>query len=441
MNLSGLKERGILDETYTPEKILQTAIDDSKVVGAWSLAGNAAFAQFARFMGANPVSIGIKKDKFVNAWDNAQKLKAVTPGPAGELIDDLTTPQLMGLTDTGTKGQRGILQREVEHASEVGEEAVDVERRLIAQENLIKKGYDDIFEQTGVHPVALDLGDPVVLKQSFGRRIIDDVDLEDIKDLPTDEKALAFKLKGAMNRNEPEALFDAIWKDGKISNTQTLLKILPEDSIADFQKLIYRDFVEKGSNSPAAISQYLKQHGEGLRVVFGEEFVEGLNTYNKIIKSIDVQASKGFLIDDELMRMTTNLARAYVGIFTRPGRVITAINQVRRKLKLTSFEDMILNPDELYKRIQRGERLRKGAIAPEIKLFGKEGLIDSEFKVAARALARYYGQEEGGTSKAEPDQPSALPLAIPEIAPSDLEGVEIEELNKGGMPLMELKYN
>jgi hypothetical protein len=416
-NLKGLKERGILDETYTPEKIMQTAMDDSKVVGAWSLGGNAAFATFAKFMGANPANIGIDKETFKNAWETAQDIKASGSKIEGDIIDTMTTPQLMATSDVGTLGQRGILQREVDRAA--GED-VAIERSIIGQQNIIRRGYDELFEETGIEPVVLDLGDPVVLKQSFGNRIINDVDLEDIKDLPTDEKALAFKLKSAMNRNEPEALFDEIWKDGRISNTETLLQVLPEESIGDFQKLIYRDFVENGSSNPRQIEQYLKQHGEGLRVVFGDEFVDGLKTYNKIIKDIDIESIGGNLTDDQLIKLTTGLARAYVGIFTRPGRVITALNQVRSAVRRDSFQDMILDPEKLYKNIKQGEFLENPVF------FG-----------AARALARFYGQEDGTTSKAEPDQPSALPIATPDVS-IDLEGLE---MNKGGNPLMELKYN
>ena len=416
-NLKGLKERGVLDETYTPDKIMQTAMDDSKVVGAWSLGGNAAFATFAKFMGANPISIGVDKETFVNAWETTQDIKRTGTKVQADVIDTLTTPQVMGVSDGGTTGQRGILQREVDLSVD---SAVDVERAMIGQENIIRRGYDEIFEETGIDPNGLDLGDPVVLKQSFGNRIINDIDLEDLKDLPTDEKALANKLKNARDSNEPEALFDAIWRDGRISNTETLLKVFPEESIGDFQKLIYRDFVEKGSSDPVAITQYLRKHGEGLKVVFGDEFVDGLKTYNKIIKDINIESVGGQIGDDELMKITTGLARAYVGIFTRPGRVITALNQVRRSVRKGSFEEMILDPEKLYKRIQRGEFLENQA-----------------FMTSARALGRYYGQEDGGTSKAEPDQPSALPVATPDVS-IDLEGLE---MNRGGSPLIELKYN
>lgn len=416
-NLKGLKERGVLDETYTPEKIMQTAMDDAKVVGAWSLGGNAAFATFAKFMGANPISIGVDKETFVNAWETAQDIKRTGTKVQADVIDTLTTPQVMGVSDVGTTGQRGILQREVDLSVD---SAVDVERAMIGQENIIRRGYDEIFEETGIDPNGLDLGDPVVLKQSFGNRIINDIDLEDLKNLPTDERALLSKLKRARDSNEPEALFDAIWRDGRISNTETLLKVFPEESIGDFQKLIYRDFVEKGSSDPVAITQYLRKHGEGLKVVFGDEFVDGLKTYNKIIKDINIESVGGKIGDDELMKITTGLARAYVGIFTRPGRVITALNQVRRSVRKGSFEEMILDPEKLYKRIQRGEFLENQA-----------------FMTSARALARYYGQEDGGTSKAEPDQQSDLPVATPDVS-IDLEGLE---MNRGGSPLIELKYN
>ena len=416
-NLKGLKERGVLDETYTPDKIMQTAMDDSKVVGAWSLGGNAAFATFAKFMGANPISIGVDKETFVNAWETTQDIKRTGTKVQADVIDTLTTPQVMGVSDVGTTGQRGILQREVDLSVD---SAVDVERAMIGQENIIRRGYDEIFEETGIDPNGLDLGDPVVLKQSFGNRIINDIDLEDLKNLPTDERALLSKLKRARDSNEPEALFDAIWRDGRISNTETLLKVFPEESIGDFQKLIYRDFVEKGSSDPVAITQYLRKHGEGLKVVFGDEFVDGLKTYNKIIKDINIESVGGQIGDDELMKITTGLARAYVGIFTRPGRVITALNQVRRSVRKGSFEEMILDPEKLYKRIQRGEFLENQA-----------------FMTSARALGRYYGQEDGGTSKAEPDQPSALPVATPDVS-IDLEGLE---MNRGGSPLIELKYN
>ena len=416
-NLTGMKERGLLDETYTPEKIQQTAMNDSKVVGAWALGGNAAFSTLTRFLGANPNNIGIDKETFKNAWETAQDIKSGGTKIEGDIIDTMTTPQLMATSDVGTLGQRGILQREVDRAA--ADDTV-VERGLIGQQNIIRRGYDELFEETGIEPVVLDLGDPVVLKQSFGNRIINDIDLEDLKGLPTDEKALANKLKSARDSNEPEALFDAIWRDGRISNTETLLKVLPEESIGDFQKLIYRDFVESGSSNPRQIEQYLKKHGEGLRVVFGDEFVSGLKTYNKIIKDIDIESVGGNLTDDQLIKLTTGLARAYVGIFTRPGRVITALNQVRSAVRRDSFQDMILDPEKLYKRIQLGEFLENEA-----------------FFSSARALARFYGQEDGSTSKAEPDQPSALPVATPDVS-IDLEGLE---MNRGGSPLIELKYN
>ena len=120
------------------------------------------------------------------------------------------------------------------------------------------------------------------------------------------------------------------------------------------------------------------------------------------------------------------LARAYVGIFTRPGRFITAGTRLREGYRRNSFEDMIMNPDRLYKRIQR----RKFFTNPEV-----QGFI--------RALSRGYGQAEV-LDRAEADQPTgAFKVDVPtvELEGETLAPLEEEKLSRGGEPLMRLKYN
>jgi hypothetical protein len=73
-NLKGMKDRGILDETYDSAKIMKTAIDDSKMVAAYSAGGNAAFLGVAKFLGRNPAgALGIDQDEFLNAFDEVAK--------------------------------------------------------------------------------------------------------------------------------------------------------------------------------------------------------------------------------------------------------------------------------------------------------------------------------------------------------------------------------
>ena len=89
-----------------------------------------------------------------------------------------------------------------------------------------------------------------------------------------------------------------------------------------------------------------------------------------------------------------------------------------------SFEDMILNPDALYRRLKRGEFFKPDTTVGQTNL------------TLARALARAYGQEEL-LDRAEVDQPStAFPPAVPDVT----SGLEDVQLNRGGEALMELKY-
>ena len=97
------------------------------------------------------------------------------------------------------------------------------------------------------------------------------------------------------------------------------------------------------------------------------------------------------------------------------------------------FGKNILEVNKSYGRVTVGNlRLKL-----EDELEEDHSLENPVFFGAARALARFYGQEDGTTSKAEPDQPSALPIATPDVS-IDLEGLE---MNRGGSPLIELKYN
>jgi hypothetical protein len=356
-NLKGMKERGILDETYTPDKILEQSISDAIKVGLFGLGGNAAFGLFAKFMGANPIKIGVTQDDFVKAWDNVKEMKAGATKAEERVLEDLTTPEVLALGDVGTPGVRGVLQKEAELSAK---KQPDVELRLMEKEKAKQLGYADLFEETGIDPLILKLDDTTEIKQAFGRDVIEQLDPA-TKRFATDEKALINKLNRVAKENTPENFFDQIWKAGEISNTQTLIKLLPDNLLDDFKTLIYRDFVDQTAGDPKAVGVFLTQHGNGLKNVFGDEFYKGLTSYNKLIKDIDVLAGETGLPANMFQKIITGLVRAYVGIFTRPGRFITAAGQVSEKTRKSKFEKMILDPETLYNDIKKGNLLENEA--------------------------------------------------------------------------------
>lgn len=425
-NLRGMKERGILDETYTPEKIQSVAMKDAGLVGVFSAGGAATFGLIAKFLGRNPASVlGIDKDSFIKAYDDVQTIKATGSAAEKEAVEDLTTPQLLGLSEDATPIRRQAMQKQVDES--VSSRA-EVEQRMIDQQTGFDIGFEKIFEDAGIDPNIIIVPDVTQIKQTFGRDIGGYFDPKKVskkagKDVnPTDRKAMATKITSLTRGADPEGVFDVVWKQGKLTNTQTFLDMIPEGKVNDFKSLIYKDFIDStkavdGNFDPNAIQKYLNKHTDGLKAVYGEEFVNGLRSYNKLIKDINIVAGKEGIPENDAIQLANSLARAYLGIFTRPGRIITAGTKLTSKSRTATFENMLLNPEVLYKRIMR-EKL----------------LNDPKFYGTARAMARAYEQQ---SSSVDPeDTPTSFPTQE-RIIDIDLEGLE---MNKGGNPLIELKY-
>ena len=413
-NLRGLKDRGILDETYTNDKILETAIKDAGIVGLLGLGGNAAFQTVGKFITANPVKIGIDEKSFVDAYEKVQGIKETGSAAEKRALEDITTPEILQMADETTPGVRGVLQKEVELSAKARPE---VETRVARQAKAKEEGYDVLFEETGIDPIIFDIDDLSTVNAGLGNKILNAIDTSS-KTTDKAKGALFNQLKTLERTNKPENLFKTFWKPREVSNSEMLFEYIPDEVIPDFKQLIYRDFVDQTGKNPTAVKKYLADHSEKLKLWYGDDFVKGLNDYNKIIDDITVLAGEEGLPASSFQKLITGLVRAYVGIFTRPGRFITAGGQVTENLRKGSFEDMILNPDRLYDRIKRGE------------FFSND-----KTQALARAVGRAYGQEEV-VDRAEVDQPSGFPVETPDLT-AGLEGVE---LNRGGESLMELKY-
>jgi hypothetical protein len=435
-NLRNMKDRGILDETYDSAKILKTAIDDSKMVAAYSAGGNAAFAGIAKFLGRNPAGVlGIDEDEFLNAFDEIQK-RIEAGGPETTVLANLSTPQVLAAADEGLPKRIEAGQREIQKSIE---KRPEVERRFVGQEQDIDLGYEKVFDDLGIDTVVFRDQDMANVKRDFGRNVAGYFDPENIKPqtgkkvVPTDRRAVANKVQSLARGADPEGIFDEIWTAGKITRVDTFLDMMPESAQGQFRNLIYRDFLEKtkpidGTFDPTAVSKYLVQHGDQLKSIYGEEFVNGLRTYNKLAKDVTKIANVLEIPDAELAKMVNVFARAYLGIFTRPGRLITAATRSTERFRRASFEEMLLYPDELAKRLKTK------------KFF--ESDEGRRFFVGARALARAYEKTDGDLADLEKGEETELETQK-QITGEDilsLYNIEDLEMKKGGNPLMELKY-
>tara|TARA_R110000824_G_scaffold99951_1_gene237612 strand:+ start:152 stop:2356 length:2205 start_codon:yes stop_codon:yes gene_type:complete len=429
-NLKGMKERGILDETYTPEKIQKVALNDSKMVAAYSAGGNAAFGALAKVLGRNPAdTLGIDQTEFLKAFDEVEKMAGGT-GPESILASNLTTPQVLGAGDAGTPLTKDAMQNEIDMSAS---KSPEVERRFLEQKQDIDIGYEKIFDDVGIDTVVFRDQDIARVKKDFGRDVGGYFDVENIRPqtgknvVPTDRKAVANQVTKLVRGADPEGVFDLLWTKGKITKVDTFLDMVPASKQTEFKNLIFRDFLENtkpidGVFNPNAISKYLVDHGDQLKSIYGEEFVNGLRSYNKLIKDVSIVAPKIGIADADFAKFVNVLARSYLGIFTRPGRMITAGTKMTEKFRRKSFEEMLLDPAELAKRIRTKQFLESN-----------QGQV---FFSTTRALARAYEKTDGDFGDMDPDQITSFPTQE-RIIDIDLEGLE---MNKGGNPLMELQY-
>ncbi len=85
-----------------------------------------------------------------------------------------------------------------------------------------------------------------------------------------------------------------------------------------------------------------------IRELFGEQYVKDLDNFNRVLTiagreppSVN-RSGTAFWIDT-----VKGLTRAYVGLFTRPGRIITALDRIRGRAANRAISKAILNPADM----------------------------------------------------------------------------------------------
>tara|TARA_R110000787_G_scaffold3288_5_gene13011 strand:+ start:366 stop:3362 length:2997 start_codon:yes stop_codon:yes gene_type:complete len=189
----------------------------------------------------------------------------------------------------------------------------------------------------------------------------------------------------ADNLNQPETVFKDTWKAGEITATRELFDAVTttgnKELIDAYKSYIYKDLMAKtqvkGSLGKktfngAQIESYLDEYGDAMDVWFGKKFRKQLTDIAEKIKPYDnlgvYQLSEA---DQFMLKSLNNLARAYVGIFTTPGRVLTAVktiyggNAARRQLKL------LADPDKLYNIIMRDKWQKNPVLKGLVRELGR----------------------------------------------------------------------
>ena len=204
----------------------------------------------------------------------------------------------------------------------------------------------------------------------------------------------------ANNLNKPETVFNDTWKAGEVTATRELFDAVTttgnRELIDAYKSYIYKDFMGKtqvkGSLGKktfngAQMEKYLDEYGDAMEVWFGKKFRKQLTDISAKIKPYDnLGMAQLTEADHAFIRSIDSLARAYVGLFTTPGRVLTAVKTIygsgaaNRQLKLLS------DPDKLYNTIMKN-RWQKNPV----------------LKSVVRELGRVFYREEIDEPTLQPD--------------------------------------
>ena len=180
----------------------------------------------------------------------------------------------------------------------------------------------------------------------------------------------------AANLNKPELIFRDTWKPGEVTPTRELFDAVTthgnQELLDSYKSYIFKDFMEKTQTrgslnqdifNASRMEQYLDNHGDAMEVWFGKKFVSQLGDITQKLKPYDNLGTAKLSEEDHfLLNSINSLARAYVGLFTTPGRVLTAVktiyggNAARKQLQLLS------DPDKLYNVIMKDKWQKNPAV-------------------------------------------------------------------------------
>ena len=255
---------------------------------------------------------------------------------------------------------------------------------------------------------------------------------------------------------EPQTIFKKLWTKDKFNTNKEFYDILNSKeageqgqiALKSFKSRIIRDLDKKtnlfgtrgeGDVNTTALAKYMEDNGALVEVYMGEPFIKGMKTLETMARFINELPIKGARVGERgfLQTVLSNLTRVYVGMFTREGRALTAIQQLGGKW----FTKRILSD------IAEGEKT-------VTRLKATEWMRDPKTLEAIRRSLVFLDLYTGKPSLIGEDVPTAnrpageLDIEEAAIIPPTLKGLETydtyESYNVGGKvkrsKLMNLKY-
>jgi len=163
-------------------------------------------------------------------------------------------------------------------------------------------------------------------------------------------KDLNNTLDGQLANADPDQIFSKLYDPSALGKLKQGMKAMEKDPeiLAAFRSVVKDDLEmgiknERGIFDLKAFGRYLKNNDRALETVFGKEYVNGLETLRN---GLEIASRKG-KAPVEKAPLVNGIVRAYVGLFTREGRIMTAASKIYRRKADELLADMILDPSKV----------------------------------------------------------------------------------------------
>ena len=197
-------------------------------------------------------------------------------------------------------------------------------------------------------------------------------------------------LKGIINTNSPEEIFESSWKSGNISMPMELRAMLERQGstelIESYKRYIAdhlmkatqgessRIFLGKTFNGQKLIT-YTDEYSAQLTEFFGASFPRNLKNIGKKLKVFDdLNVEQATRQQKMLYNILNQGARTYVGLFTTAGRALTAGKMAKGALEKSQEMRLLTNPEALYEAIMTARKLNDPITKVLVRALGREGL-------------------------------------------------------------------
>lgn len=177
-------------------------------------------------------------------------------------------------------------------------------------------------------------------------------------------KKLEKSFPGRIESLDPSAILREVWRPEnrkQLGQMKSILKDTPEvwkGLQFEAHRHMRNNIAPNGQLDFNKLRSYMGDfaYGNMIKDTFGNQYHSNLKT---LMRALEIQQRQGVVHRELQGTVVKDLARAYVGLFTRPGRMITAADRIRQRASNKILLNSIFNPEDL-KALVEANRVKPG---------------------------------------------------------------------------------